>query len=278
MEKSELEKLSAKEFVSLSARLMAAFRARENSRSERLFDDPFSAKLAGADAFDFLAKRTRKPEEQGKPYIEVRTRFFDDFIRTRLGGSPQISQIVILGAGLDTRGFRLPWSKEIILYEIDRQEVLDYKNKILKNNLPNCQRRVIFADLIVAPWLDLLYEAGYSAEKPSLWLLEGLSMYLSSEEVHQLLATISSATGEGSWLGLDMINERGMKHPHDKIFQGYFRSGFDRPEDLLAKYNWEAEVIEPGDEKAHYDRYTKKAPPREVPGIARRFFVVAKKQ
>ena len=274
MKESEYTKISHREFVSLSARLMAAFRANENSRKERLFYDPFSAKLAGADAFNFLEKRTRKPEEEGKPYIEVRTRFFDDFILSR---QSQVHQVVILGSGMDTRAFRLPWSKEIILYEIDRKEVLDYKNDILEKVPTNCHRNVVVADLITDSWLHLLLEAGYLANKPSLWLLEGLSMYLSEQEVRQLLDTISSVATLGSWLGLDIINVMGMKHPQDRIFQGYFRSGFDYPEDLLADYNWNAEVIEPGDEKANYNRYIKKTPPREVSGIARRFFVIAKK-
>ena len=62
------------------------------------------------------------------------------------------------------------------------------------------------------------------------------------------------------------------------INKGYFRSGFDEPEKLLAEYGWKATAIQPGDESAHFERYTNKLPPREVPDIERVFLIKAHKK
>lgn len=264
------QQLEPKTFIPLTARLTAAMRARETDRCDRLFNDPFATQLAGADAFAFLAQRI-KPEEEGRPYVVVRTRFFDDFLLAK-----QASQVVILASGMDTRAFRLPWSANTTVYELDQPEVLSYKDAVLKDIPPTCQRYAIAADL-TQPWSHLLLAQGYRADVPSVWLIEGLLMYLNAAQVATLLTTVSQLTATGSWLGLDVINTTAIQSAADSGFQGYWRSGFDHPEELLANYGWEANVIQPGDEGAHFGRYTHKLPSRDVPNVERVFLVTANK-
>jgi O-methyltransferase involved in polyketide biosynthesis len=123
----------------------------------------------------------------------------------------------------------------------------------------------------------ILLAEGYLQNLPSIWLLEGLLMYLSVEEVHRLLKTVSELSTTGSWIGLDLINELAKEDPIDKEFKGYFTSGFDNPEELLASYGWQAEVFQPGDEGANFGRHPHKFPPRNVGNIQRAFFIKAKK-
>lgn len=254
-------------FVPFSARLMAAMRAKETERQDRLFNDPFAHRLAGEEAFTFLEQQEK---EQDLAYVAVRTHFFDDFL---LDARPKINQIVILGSGMDTRAYRLPWSSDTKIYELEQRQVLKTKKAILFDATPTCQHYTIAANL-TEPWSQLLLEQGYQSSLPSVWLLEGLLMYLTESEVRQLLQIISQLTNAENYLGLDLINVKSIEY---QAYKGYFRSGFDYPEELLAEYGWRAEVTQPGDKGAHFGRYTNKLPSREVPDIERVFLIKAYK-
>jgi methyltransferase (TIGR00027 family) len=255
-------------FVPFSARLMAAMRAIETARPDRLFDDSFAAQLAGEEAFTFLEQKLKGED---RAYVAVRTRFFDDFLSD---ACTEANQIVILASGMDTRAYRLTWSSETAIYELDQAQVLETKTAILADATPNSQHYMVSADL-TQPWSHLLLEQGYQPSLPSVWLLEGLLMYLTEPQVRQLLQTISQLTTVDSYLGLDLVNVKSIEY---KPYKGYFRSGFDFPEELLAEYGWKAEVVQPGDEGAHFGRYTNKLPPRDVPDIERVFLIKARKK
>lgn len=89
MEKS---KIKSREFVIKSAQLMAAIRAKEHEKKERLFTDPYAAKLAGKEGLKMLEEQL---PSQDHSYILVRTRFFDDFIMETV---KECSQIVLLAS------------------------------------------------------------------------------------------------------------------------------------------------------------------------------------
>lgn len=271
MNQSYQEKISQKDFVLLSAPLMAAYRAVESQRSDRLFDDPFAAKLVTPEAQKIALE---DPEEEGRAFLAVRTRFFDDFLLSSASIAPQI---VSLGAGMDTRAFRLNWNLGMKYYEIDYPEVINYKNEILKDVTATCWRYSIAVDLTDANWVKLLLEQGYDKNIPSVWLLEGLIYYLSEKEAHTLLKTIAELTTIGSWIGLDLLNQLCKSSTYDEFYQGYFRSGFDNPEELLTTYGWEAEVLQPGEEGANFNRYIYPFPPRNHENVERVFLIKAKK-
>lgn len=254
-------------FVPFTARLMAAMRAKETERPDRLFNDPLAAQLAGEEAFKFLEQQLK---EQDCAYVAVRTRFFEDFL---LDACTEANQVVILAAGMDTRAYRLPWPSETKIYELEHPQVLEFKAAILQEFVPTCQPIAIAADL-TQPWSHLLLEQGYESNQPSNWLLEGLLMYLTEAEVRQLLPTISRLTTPDSRLGLDLVNVKSIQY---EPYKGYWRSGFDSPEELLAQYGWEAKAIQPGDTGAHFERYLEPLPPRDVPDVSRVFLVKAKK-
>jgi methyltransferase (TIGR00027 family) len=255
-------------FVPFTAHLMAAMRAKETARPDRLFNDFFAAQLAGEEAFAFLEQKLKGNDRH---YVAVRTRFFDDFLQDVASIA---NQIVILASGMDTRAYRLPWSSETKIYELDQAQVLETKMAILSDAIPSCQHYVIPADLTQS-WSHLLLEQGYQPDLPSVWLVEGLLMYLIESEVHQLLQIITGLTAADSYLGLDLVNVKSIEY---EPYKGYFRSGFDCPEELLAQYGWASEVVQPGDEGAHFGRYTSKLPPRDVPDVGRVFLVKANKK
>ena len=187
---------------------MAAARARESERADRLFYDPLSTTLAGPEGFAWLESMETAAGSDGPGlYPVIRTRFFDDFLLDscrRLG----VRQVVLAASGLDTRAFRLDWPSRTRLYELDLPEVLDAKEDAIDKAgaKPTCERRTIRVDLSQETWPEALLGAGYQAESPSVWLIEGLFFYLTRAAVHGLLEKVGTLTVAGTLLGLDVMN------------------------------------------------------------------------
>ncbi|MBW4566175.1 MAG: SAM-dependent methyltransferase [Mojavia pulchra JT2-VF2] len=198
--------------VCRTALVMATKRAIEADRPDHLFDDPLAAQLAGETGQAWREKWER--DDSDNPlgstvriqFVAVRTRFFDDFILSVL---PEIKQFVFLGVGLDTRAFRLPFSPQTRLYELDLPELVEYREAILQDKQANCHRQAIAADL-TQPWSHLLLQQGFDINIPTLWLMEGLLMYLNESQVNQLLKIISHLSTDSSyWEPIWSVSNRG---------------------------------------------------------------------
>ncbi len=125
--------------------LVAAIRAEESGRSDRLFSDPFADALAGA-AGQAALRRYRTASGAAVPIIEVRTRWYDDALHSVLGSG--IAQCVIVAAGMDTRAFRLAWPQGARVFEVDRPQVIAWKESALAGATTRASTRVtIGADL-----------------------------------------------------------------------------------------------------------------------------------
>ncbi len=177
---------------------------------------------------------------------------------------------------MDTRAFRLPWSSETHIYELDRPEVLEYKASVLGENPSKCHRHLISVD-IRETWSDQLIASGYQVELPCIWLMEGFLYYLSEKEVQELLKTITQLSAQQSWLCADLINSYFVSNSTGELSQNW-KYGCDEPEKLLSTYNWEASVLQAGDEGANYGRFTYKFQPRNVLDVPHYFFVTAVKE
>lgn len=264
-----------KDFVFQTSTLTAAARALETERPDRLFEDPFAAQLAGSEGFELLQPEKKVLGENATDYITIRTRFFDDFL---ISSVPEFGQVVLLGAGLDTRAYRLTWKPNVHLYELDKPEALARKDSILKDSLAMCHRHTIAADLTKS-WFDLLVAQGFNVEIPSVWLLEGVFVYLSEVESHNLLRSISELSATGSKLCADLVNLKYLRRYQEEFVIGkYWQFGCDNPEELFADYGWTASVIHPGEENTDFNRFPMNYAPRNVPDVERVFWVRASKE
>lgn len=261
---------------------MAAARARETERDDRLFHDPLAARLAGDEGFAWLQRMETTSASGPGMYAVIRTRFFDDFL---LGACEEsgVKQVVLVAAGLDTRAFRLDWPDGVRVFELDLPEVLGHKEEIINpaGLTPNCERCTVPADLREDDWPEALAASGYDAGEPSVWLIEGLLFYLTRKSVHELLDRIGGLVSPGSRLGLDVMNWNMMFSPvawpqlsvlAARGARGRF--GTNIPEDFLRDHGWEAKATQPGDEGANFERLPQ-PPTRTLPGIPRSFFVTA---
>ena len=272
--------------IAPTSRWMAAARARESKRADRLFYDPLAEPLAGPEGFAWLEQMESAARSDGPGiYPVIRTRFFDDFLLDscrRLA----VRQVVLAAAGLDTRAFRLAWPSGTQVYEMDLPEVLNTKEDVIEEAgaKPNCERRTVKVDLREATWPEVLLACGYQPERPSVWIIEGLLYYLTRTAVHGLLEKVRALTATGSLLGLDVMNRGLFFSPVAWPMQvalarrgapGQF--GTNDPEALLARQGWEADVTQPGEEGAKFGRWPKPMLPREVPGLPRSFLVRARR-
>ena len=121
--------------IAKTSLLTAAMRAVETKRSDeqgRLFSDPYAELLAGEEGTDLLKRAIAASGDQ--PAIAVRTYFIDQKIKEAL--QKGVRQIVMLAAGMDTRAYRFSFPQGTCLFELDRPEVLSYKQEKLKDVKP----------------------------------------------------------------------------------------------------------------------------------------------
>jgi methyltransferase (TIGR00027 family) len=198
--------------VGLTALGAAAMRAMEAYHAEPLVRDPYAAGFVEAIAGQLPRPMPVTPEEAaGDPdfpwpgmahYVAVRSRSFDDFFAAAAGAG--LRQAVILGAGLDTRAFRLDWMPGTTVYEIDAPMVLAFKDSVLAGQgaVPRCDRRTVAADLR-ADWPTALRKAGFDPAEPTAWLAEGLLLYLNDEAMDVLLDHMHELSAPGSRITAD---------------------------------------------------------------------------
>src|SRR5947208_1787873 len=156
--------------VSRTALLMAVLRTAEGKRADLLVDDPLApAFVAAAGGGDTPAAALLPPGASG--FLAIRTRFFDDAVLAACAAG--VRQVVLLGAGLDARAFRLAWPPGVRLFELDLPELFAFKEPVVARATPKCTRIVVPVDMR-ADWTGPLTAAGFDGAAPTAWLAEGL--------------------------------------------------------------------------------------------------------
>ncbi|MYT37702.1 SAM-dependent methyltransferase [Streptomyces sp. SID8356] len=203
--------------VGVTALLVAAARAIETHRPDSLAQDVFAehfvlaapaskgwpvrpAEVTGGEANPLWGRFAR--------YFGLRTRVLDDFLlgSAHTGG---VRQVVLVGAGLDSRAYRLEWPDGCVVFEIDREEVLAFKHQVLDgvSAVPKAARVPVPMDLR-DDWAGALPGAGFDPAAPSVWLIEGLLFYLPPAAETYLVDTVDRLTAGGSALAFEAKLEK----------------------------------------------------------------------
>jgi O-methyltransferase involved in polyketide biosynthesis len=246
----------------------------EAEEDSPLFRDPLAAALAGPRAVAAARRRQAPaPADSGRKIkvnaMAVRTRWFDDQVEAALGvpapaprgggeaadeyypeehaapptpggrAPPRPRQVVVLGAGMDARAWRLTLPQGLAWLEVDRPGVLEAKraalaaagaelggepaspmraapsaNALLEAKLGALARTAssagvplraerwagVAADLGAPGWQAALRAEGHDARRPTLWVAEGLLMYLEPARATALLAELAALSAPGSAL------------------------------------------------------------------------------
>ena len=189
--------------VPFTARLMAYYRAQENLRDSPLIIDPYAERLAG-DMTSYAAKH--KFITSRGDYPLVRSYYIENNLLIPWCNTKRKSQIVLLGAGLDTRAYRFEplQTNTHTFFEIDFSSVIQYKEEILDDDQPLCDLIRISADISNHKWTYDLLESGFVCDLPSFWILEGLVYYLEQDEVTSILKKIATKSTEDSQIFVDL--------------------------------------------------------------------------
>jgi len=162
----------------------------------------------------------RSPEVSGMAnLLLIRTRFIDDHLKSAIENG--VGQVVILGAGLDTRAYRFAeLLRDKIVFEVDYQSTQQLKRRRLEEAfgaLPP-HLRFVTIDFKREQLFDVLEPAGYQSQTATFFIWEGVSMYLAEQSVRETLRAIASHCGPSSSLAMDFAEasmlELLAKFPH----------------------------------------------------------------
>lgn len=190
-------------------------RAGESMRpeGERICYDPYAARFVGPELGKLLALTTEQREatiarlEQGMPGLTnsavARARFFDDIVGQAVANG--LEQLVILGAGYDSRAYRIGGIDLARVFEVDQPDTIAAKKEKIVEIFGTLPAHVTYVpiDFNAEKLADGLRECGYDASKKTLFTMEGLIMYLDPGAVDGLLAFIARSSGKGSAVAFD---------------------------------------------------------------------------
>ncbi|MBI9083512.1 MAG: class I SAM-dependent methyltransferase [Desulfobacterales bacterium] len=138
------------------------------------------------------------------PYITARTAHFDGLFQEAL--SEGFGQIVILGAGYDTRALRFESGKvRTTVFELDAPATRQYKRQCLAKagmDAPDGVRSAS-VDLKETDWPSTLETLGHRPSEPTVFFMEGLLMYLDADTIDGILASIRQSAAAGSRIVFD---------------------------------------------------------------------------
>ncbi|KAL4447524.1 hypothetical protein ABPG75_004743 [Micractinium tetrahymenae] len=310
--------------ISFSSKVIAASRAVETGEEHPLVTDPLAEGMAGEAAVATSRRRAAPaPEGSERRYkvgkMAIRTRWFDDQIEAALGmpvsthipaclraaGAPSTvdlgayvwthpqgqepRQLVMLGAGMDSRPWRMKLPADLRWLEVDQPDVVEAKRKLLRQlaaevppalgedsepSTPTGARTssglarhlsidktrfplrcgswsAVPADLSNPSWADALLGAGFDPEKPTVWVAEGLLMYLQAPKVEALLQKIAELSPEGSAFVAMSLTESAMQrmkarqagNPNTSLLSTWVFGCPDDPSEFLAKNGWRLQML-----------------------------------
>ncbi len=203
--------------MGLTATEAATARAVASRAPGAMISDPFAEPLVRALGVEFFSDLAQHGDNADRSafampgmvdWITARTRYFDEFFIATQGTG--IRQAVILGAGLDSRAFRLAWDPGATVYEVDQPGVIEFKSATMTylNAFPCTLLRTVSVDLR-GDWVTSLVQQGFDPSVPTAWSAEGLLPYLPVEAQERLLDGICVLSAEGSWLAADTVSDTG---------------------------------------------------------------------
>lgn len=225
------------------AEMIALHRVVESSLPEgrRICYDPYALYFIDPNTLEFARKNPQQVKEMKEHYerlfpglgnsIRARVRYFDDFVKASLADG--VEQLVILGAGYDTRAYRIDGCGKIRVFEVDHPATQAIKQEKIKRIFGQLPGHVLYVpvDFECDNLGEKLMEKGYDRSKKTLFVLEGLIMYILPEAVDRTLSFIARFSEKASRI----------------IFDYYPKSLVDGTSDLEAAANVRKYVADQGE-------------------------------
>jgi methyltransferase (TIGR00027 family) len=205
--------------LSQTAEIIAMHRAREAAlpESERICNDPYAKYFLSRK----MIKRSKSwiyreiigrimhhflfPGMNGS--VVARVRYFDEYLKTRIADG--LGQLVLVGAGYDTRAYRFgELGKTVKVFEMDYPVTQERKKEKIKEIFGALPVHVVYVPISrEKEKLDrLLIENGFDRNLKTLFILEGVVMYMPPEAVDETLGLIAENSGKGSAVIFDSLD------------------------------------------------------------------------
>jgi methyltransferase (TIGR00027 family) len=182
--------------VSDTSLWIAAYRAQESARPDAAFKDALAARLAGIRGTQMVAAT---PHTEAMAFaMTVRTTAIDRLIHFAIAHG--IDTVINLGAGLDTRPYRMQLPAQLKWIEIDFPHLIDYKSEILKDEKPVCSLQRIACDLSQQMERLELFSRLDAATKKALIITEGVIAYITNDQAAQLSKDLYSMPSFHYWI------------------------------------------------------------------------------
>ncbi len=208
---------------STTAEGMAIVRAIETSRPEgvRICYDPVARSLVPAFKF-YGSKWFIDSGLYGRlapgaiEFITARERYIDDFLLACL--REELDQVVILGAGFDTRAYRVAGIDKTRVFEVDHPATQAEKLRRLEKlpGLATGHVAFVAVDFNTQSLGERLATAGYDEQAKTLFIWQGVTEYLAPEGVDATLAFIAGHSGPGSAVVFDYFYTQTLRDMNSK--------------------------------------------------------------
>jgi len=195
---------------SFTAEIDAVIRTVETKKpeGERLCYDPFAIGFLGTTnriigEIPPLRKLALWYLERQHPFtldcIPARTRYIDEYVNERINDG--IQQLIILGAGYDSRAYRIAGLKgRVTVFEVDHPETQKRKIELTKKMIDPLPSNVVYVaiDFNKEKLPQRMFQIGYDKDKKSLFIWEGVTPLLTAEAVDETLRFVAENAGPGS--------------------------------------------------------------------------------
>jgi methyltransferase (TIGR00027 family) len=203
---------------SLTASLVAALRALYTEMPEpyRIVEDPLAAELV-PDLLALPARALSRAPVAGaavhraigfatlglSQHIALRTRAIDDAVRDAMS---RFTQIVVLGAGLDNRAMRMDELSDARVFEVDHPTTQRYKlERLARAGAPPPKARAltrVAVDFERDRLDQALSAAGLRSDETTMWIWEGVTVYLTDDAITETLRVVAALSSPGSRIAL----------------------------------------------------------------------------
>jgi methyltransferase (TIGR00027 family) len=196
--------------VSDTALWIAGYRAQESARPDAIFNDQLAEQLAGERGKKMVSDT---PHTEAMAFaMVIRTKAIDRLVEMAVAKG--VDTIINIGAGLDTRPYRMNLPSHLRWIEIDFPHTIEYKNRTIRKE-PVCALERIPADLSKKAERDTLFaRLGAETAKAAI-LSEGLIGYLTNEDAASLSESLHAIPSFKYWI-MDYTQGKLRRHKRAK--------------------------------------------------------------
>eukprot|EP00933_Yihiella_yeosuensis_P072050 TRINITY_DN8033_c0_g1_i1.p1 TRINITY_DN8033_c0_g1~~TRINITY_DN8033_c0_g1_i1.p1 ORF type:complete len:298 (+),score=31.88 TRINITY_DN8033_c0_g1_i1:23-895(+) len=213
--------------------------ARTAATEQGLLNDPLAKRLLGREGKGLVSNGYAP----NVGYMTMRCLVGDELVLEmyeRYG----VRQVVSIGAGMDSRAFRLSGVNDARFFEVDSKDLFAMKEPLVADLPLKCAERNLVLGR-VGDGFDLgqaLVAQGFDPSLGSVWLLEGLVPYLTESNLVSVLAEIGNLAASPSAIWFDGFSKTSVQG--GMVFHGVpFESGFDDYDEVLLKSGFSTAAV-----------------------------------